>query len=221
MQFPGIFFFFLFRDELYTETTFEERLDMKTSLVVLGLVVAGISQAVTFDWETLTPGVASSFSQTVGGVTATVTSPGFSVTAMLASGGAANLPFGNVSVAGGVATPSNSWKPIRVDFSMAMSSVTAWFGDNGTDNDGTVFLAGYSNSNTLIATSSIVRGASLPAQSLTVSGTGIAYVLGTTNATTNPHSIVWDNFSAVPEPASMLALGIPALAMLRRNRRNK
>ena len=192
---------------------------MKTSLIVLGLLVAGVSQAIVFDWETVTPGTASSFSQTISGVTATVTSPGFSVTAMMASGGAANLPFGNVSVAGGTATPLNSWKPIKVAFSTGMTSVTAWFGDNGTDNDGTVFLSAYDSTNILIATTSIARGTSLPAQSLTVSGTSIAYVLGSTNATSNPHSIVWDNFSAVPEPTSMAVLGLGAAALLRRRAR--
>lgn len=192
---------------------------MKSTLIVLGLIAAGISQAVMFDWESISLGVSTSFSQTVGGLTATVTGVSSQVTSITASGGAANLPFGLRSVCGGVATPSNSWRPTRIDFSSTVTGVTAWFGDNGPDDDGTVTLSAYNANNILIGSSSIVRGTTLPAQSLTVNAVGIAYVIGTTNATPNGHSVVWDNVSTVPEPATMAVFGLGAATLLRRRKK--
>ena len=190
---------------------------MKTSLIAIGFLAASASQAVVFDWENLVaPANGPSYSQTVDGITATVTGVGGMVAVIDGSA----LGFGQASVVGGENT--GNFLPTRFDFSSPLTDVTVWFGDNATDDDGTVTLTSYGASNNVIAISSLYRGTMTGAQSLTVMGTGISYIIGSSDSPTNGNSIVWDNISSpVPEPATMLALGIPALAMLRRNRRNK
>jgi hypothetical protein len=166
--------------------------------------------AVLFDFNNASNGSYSSVSQTVSGYTATATGVGGNITVLAWQG--------SPVVAGGA---SGAWLPTRVDFSAPMTSVSAMFGDNGVDDDGFVILRAYNAADALVDTQSYNYGMSSGFASLTVTGANIAYVIGTTTATSNPNSVVWDNFSAapVPEPATLAALGLGVAALARRRNR--
>ena len=109
---------------------------------------------------------------------------------------------------------------MRIDFSSTVASVSAWLGDLGADDDGICSLEAYNAANVLVDVDSLAYGTSAtPAGPLSVSGS-IAYVLAKGSGPF-PNSIFWDNVetTAVPEPATMAALGLGVAALLRKRRK--
>jgi hypothetical protein len=182
---------------------------------LMGSVSMGLAQ--TFDWETLpATGSFSSVSQTVGGLTATATGEGGNVLVYDASSLSGFGSFGSRSLDGGQLL---NYLPLRVTFSSTVSSVTAWFGDAGVDDDGVVTIAAYSVSGQLLTQSSFNYGTTAVPESLTVTAPGISYVIGSASGTpTYPNSVLYDNFTvtSVPEPTSMCCVALGVLALIRR-----
>ena len=182
--------------------------------------VAGAANAVVFDFETLTEGVFSSVQQTSGGMTVTAIGVGENITVY--NYGAPGT--GARTVVGGRLF-DGVFAPIRFDLSSAVSSASVMFGDGGIDNDGVITLYAYNAANALVGQQSFNYGTSGTLETLTVSGANITYLIGSA-AGAEPgraNSVLWDNLTVtpVPEPASLAALTLGAVALIRRRRSGK
>lgn len=189
---------------------------MKRLLILALGSIPVASMATLFDFNNAAAGNWTSISQTVDGITATATGVGANITSF--------SWLGSPVIVGGA---SGAWKPTRVDFSVAVTSVSAMFGDGSADDDDFVVLSAYDAGNNLLDQQSFYYGTMNGWASLTVTGANIAYVIGSTTAQGTafnqglPDSVVWDNFEvqAVPEPATIAALGLGAAALVRRRAR--
>ena len=190
----------------------------KLLLITFAVAAAVPSQAVLFDWENTATGDQTSVSQTVGGLTATASAPPGLLTVLDFSSQSGYGAFGTRCLVGKFANPNRD--PLRVTFSSVVGSVTVDYGDNNGDNDGTIFFEAFNSSNVMVGSSSFLLGTDPTPHSISVSGLNISYVVGRSTGTQFPNSIVWDNYSttAVPEPATLLAMLVGTGAMMLRRR---
>ena len=195
---------------------------MRTKLFLIPALatVGAIANAQLFDWENLGLGEFPSVDQTVGGITATATGVGSTI--RVVSVGGYLLSFGNWSLTGGPISPGGpGFVPIRVDFSSVLTEVTVWFGDGGADDDGTVTVTAYNAADAQVGQQTFVYGTRFGEESLTVSAPDISYFVAGSSGPASPNSLSWDNMSVtpVPEPATMIALGVGIAALAARRRR--
>lgn len=190
------------------------------------VATSAASHAIQFDFESAPPaGTYTSVSQTVDGVTATATGVGSDVLVYTFGSGYPNFAgFGQRSLAGAKLDPEDpvfNLVPLRIDFSTQVSFVSAQVGDGGGDDDGTVTLSGYSSGGDLLAQTSGFYGTSDAPLTLTMSASGIAYIVGQTSAASFTNTLVWDNIivTPVPEPGSSIVL-VSALAWFARRKRS-
>jgi hypothetical protein len=114
------------------------------------------------------------------------------------------------------AVPFTHRNPFRADFLISgVNSVSVVMGDYNSDTD-YLFVQAYDSSNTLLSSVNYTLDSSVyGGPTLTVTGSDIAYVLfGSTGVYLN--SVYFDNFAyntAVPEPATLLLLGLGLLGL--------
>lgn len=186
-------------------------------LLSLAAAFAVPSQAAFFNWENLALGNFNSVSQTDAGITATATSNASG--GLIESADHMGTGLAAFQTRAIIARQSSGFAPIRIDFSATMTSVSIQVGDNGADDEGTITVFAYTAANALVDSDSFNYGLLNTPVTLSVAGSGIAYIIGNGGGT-SPGSLYWDNITAnpVPEPATMAILGLAAAAMLRRRR---
>lgn len=175
--------------------------------VLAGPGIAGAS--VVIDFESAPVGTFLSYTES--GVTFTAT-----------DGQLIQAPFGPNGTRALLGVDSNPYSTIRADISGGATSVAIDLGDFNADPD-TIFLEIYDSSNTLIGSTSAFLDASFTGmQTLSLSGSGIAYaIFGSTDPSLNGSSIYADNFafepavaSSVPEPSTLALAGLAGLGGL-------
>lgn len=188
--------------------------------------------AVTFDFENANQPSYSSLTQTISGLTVTVstTTPGY----VLAQDVGVPL-LGKVALIGSVTPAANyaQFVPLKFAFSTALSSITFAFGDAGGDPD-PVLVQAYDALNNLLGsvTASYDEGVSTGSTVTAAFAGATSYIVssGTSPAYNNPNSLGWEikdavvgsTSTAVPEPASwalfISGFGLLAGSMRRRAR---
>ncbi len=118
--------------------------------------------------------------------------------------------------------------PMRADFDTLISSFSVDMGDFGPSDDDTLFVEAYDSMGNLVDSTTFAYGtAGDTLETLSVSGSGIAYVLFDGGSQSFPFSIFADNLawvddvSAVPLPAggALLLAGLGAFGVMRRRQR--
>jgi hypothetical protein len=200
---------------------------MKKSLLLLSLFVSAASAATVFNFETLPAASGASLSQTVGGITLTVTTEG---------GGNAeirNLSSFSIVPVWGSRTLSpflNTSSALILTFSAPIDSISVEFGDFGADSDTNFLMQGYSGANLggalLGSTNSPTWGLadiqSNPASVATLNAAGMQSIRLIGGSTGFPNSLFYDNItvteSGIPEPGTyaLTAGALLALAAVRR-----
>jgi hypothetical protein len=183
-------------------------------------LVPATAQATLFDFENIAVGTTTTFTDTVGGLTATFTGSA----SVCASGGLFVSLTGNVE-AQELCTAGNQTGPLGISFSSDQSSVSFDFATvelvPGTP--GAVTVQAFENAN-LVATS--VFSSTVPPGN--PAGEGLASIAGTFNrlvvtGDTSDTLLAIDNIitPAVPEPASIALLGTGLAGLLLGRRRRE
>jgi len=183
-------------------------------------LVPAAAKATLFDFENIAVGTTTTFTDTVGGLTATFTGSA----SVCASGGLFVSLTGNVE-AQELCTAGNQTGPLGISFSSDQSSVSFDFATvelvPGTP--GAVTVQAFENAN-LVATS--VFSSTVPPGN--PAGEGLASIAGTFNrlvvtGDTSDTLLAIDNINtpAVPEPASIALLGTGLAGLLLGRRRRE
>jgi hypothetical protein len=191
-------------------------LAMAAALVPAAAQATLYNQTAVFDFEDIAAGTPLPFSDTVNGLTATVTGSA----SVCAAGGLFVTLSGNVEIQDLCNNPANGDQsgPLGIAFSEDLSSVSLDFATAGVA--GTLTVQAFENGN-LVSTS--VFDTTIPAGFF--SGEGLASVAGMFNSLTLTSSslLAIDNIStpAVPEPASIAVLGAALAGLILIGRRRK
>lgn len=205
---------------------------IRSMAIAAGLLVATGAQAQTYNFEGETTGLRTSTTETVGGVTLTLTRQG-GASYDINDGASAAPSFGNLSISPFNDTSANAF---IADFSTGLSDISISYGDYNADSDtftmsifsgangtgtnlGTVTynygLADISNGDSAVATSSL--SSATPFLSAVFIGGSAGF----------PNSLYYDNIvvhtagaASVPEPTtwSMMLIGFGAIAFAARRR---
>jgi hypothetical protein len=121
------------------------------------------------------------------------------------------------------AIPTSPFSPLDFTFSQTITHATLLAGDTGGDNDGFVTVALYDSHNQFLTTVSSFLGTSPNAVSIDITTPFSRAVVDTTNTSFNPHSVgaEWHNVQSVPEPTTVVGMGLALLGLVRLKRSKK
>jgi hypothetical protein len=198
-------------------------------VVVLLVWTAGVARADSlFDFNSVAPGTATTFSATNNGLTATFSSPadpgGFVVQS---SGGSFAPPLdGNVLLDTG--TPGDENIPLNIAFSSNLTSVSLAFATDSLLGADTFFLTAFEGGlavGSMSATGSVPSGGfTFPQGSIVISGLTFDSIQLSSSAPAfaiNDLDAVVAPTASAPEPNSLVLLGIGLLGLLALTARGK
>jgi len=195
------------------------------SVLVLLVWTAGVARADSlFDFNSVAVGTATTFSDTVNGLTATFSSPAVSGGFVVGTPGFLAPPLdGNVLFDAGIPPDSNI--ALDIAFSSNLTSVSLAFATDGAGTFSlTAFEGGVAVGPTVFATGSVPTGFTFPQGSITFGGSAFDSIELTSSAPAfaiNDVDAVVGSTVAAPEPNSLILLGMGLLGLLALTVRSK